>query len=398
KYQVIRRDGSLIVVDANDPVFTSSAINLLFGIERVAIAKQVKNEFKTVVASITKLGSNLLLKGDKFYVKVEGQSKGYLPKDVEFAATSSLIEKTTKLGAKPGTEDKPDKLVTLTEKKFLRTLGKQKTLQYHQEIVPYLENPTPERYDFFDNSITEAYIFNRILELGWSPSLHYEFDKNKDMHYTLHDSHRPEKLSEKYQWIALYEFLAYLCDHYEYGNQYSDDDNKYEGPWQGLYRDIDPSYLNENSPKNVMGDCLSLPIINIDWEQYATNKCWVSQEGDMPDFKGILQVNGCGERKWLLLDGYYNFMEPHPPEEEPYEKYRKNMWFMIHSYFVRKSDTDTLFAWLKKQNFMDLRMPERGSGYGDIFLGEYFWSPAFNYYNRPYYGRNDWIKSEDHFH
>jgi len=42
KYQEIRRDNSLIVVDANDPVFTSSAINLLFGIERVAIAKQVK--------------------------------------------------------------------------------------------------------------------------------------------------------------------------------------------------------------------------------------------------------------------------------------------------------------------------------------------------------------------
>lgn len=119
KYQEIRRDDSLIVVDANDPVFTSSAINLLFGIERVAIAKQVKNEFKTVVASITKLGSNLLLKGDKFYVKVEGQSSGYLPKDVEIAATSSLIEKTVKLGAKPGTELNNDKILyTYLTKKY----------------------------------------------------------------------------------------------------------------------------------------------------------------------------------------------------------------------------------------------------------------------------------------
>ena len=111
KYQQIRRDDSLIVVEANDPVFTSSAINLLFGIERVAIAKQVKNEFKTVVAAITKLGANLLLKGDKFYVQVEGQSSGYLPKDVEIAATSSLIEKTVKLGAKPGTELNNDKIL-----------------------------------------------------------------------------------------------------------------------------------------------------------------------------------------------------------------------------------------------------------------------------------------------
>ncbi len=111
RFQKIRKDGSLIVVEANDPVFASSTINLLFGIDKVAIAKQIKNEYEILVSNITKIGSNLLLKGDTFYVKVEGQSKGYLPKDVEFAVTSSLIEKTTKLGAKPGTEDKHDKLL-----------------------------------------------------------------------------------------------------------------------------------------------------------------------------------------------------------------------------------------------------------------------------------------------
>lgn len=111
KFQAIRKEDSIIVVDANDPVFTSSAINLLFGIERVAIAKQVKNEFNTVVSAITKIGSNLLLKGDKFYVKIEGYSTGYLPKDLEIATTSSLIEKTTKLGAKPGTENNNDKVL-----------------------------------------------------------------------------------------------------------------------------------------------------------------------------------------------------------------------------------------------------------------------------------------------
>lgn len=110
-FQKIRKDNSIIIVEANDPVFASSTINLLFGIDKVAIAKEIKNEYEVLVSEITKIGSNLLLKGDTFYVKVEGQSKGYLPKDVEFAATSSLIEKTAKLGAKPGTEDKHDKLL-----------------------------------------------------------------------------------------------------------------------------------------------------------------------------------------------------------------------------------------------------------------------------------------------
>jgi hypothetical protein len=111
KFQKVKKDESVIIVEANDPVFASSAINLLFGIEKVAIAKQVKNDFNTLVSSIAKIGMNILLKGDRFYVKVEGHAKGFLPKDIEMAATSSLIEKTSKLDSKPGTEDKYDKLI-----------------------------------------------------------------------------------------------------------------------------------------------------------------------------------------------------------------------------------------------------------------------------------------------
>ncbi len=111
EFRKIKRDDSVIVIDANDPVFASSAINLLFGIKKVAIAKQVKNDFNTIVSEITKIGSNLLLKGEKFYVQVEGFSTGFLTKDIEISATSSIIEKTVKLGVKPGSEEKYDKLL-----------------------------------------------------------------------------------------------------------------------------------------------------------------------------------------------------------------------------------------------------------------------------------------------
>jgi adenylyl- and sulfurtransferase ThiI len=53
----------------------------------------------------------ILIKGEKFYVQVEGHSSGFLTKDVEISATSSIIEKSVKLGAKPGTEEKHDKLL-----------------------------------------------------------------------------------------------------------------------------------------------------------------------------------------------------------------------------------------------------------------------------------------------
>ena len=105
------RDGNLILVEANDPVFASSTIGLLFGIKKIVIAKQIKNDFKTIVSEITKVGSSLLLKGEKFYVSVNGNPQGYMTKDVELSATSSLIEKNKRINAKPGTKEKHDKLL-----------------------------------------------------------------------------------------------------------------------------------------------------------------------------------------------------------------------------------------------------------------------------------------------
>ena len=111
EFHSIQRDNDIILVDANDPVFASSAINLLFGIKKIAIAKQVPNKFNEIVSSITRVGGNLLLKGEKFLVKVEGHSSGFLPKDVEITSTSSIIENKVKLGATPGTEERYDKLL-----------------------------------------------------------------------------------------------------------------------------------------------------------------------------------------------------------------------------------------------------------------------------------------------
>lgn len=107
----ILRDEELVIIEANDPVFASSAVNLLFGISRVCIARRVENKYDTVVSSIAKIGASLLLQGEQFHVKVEGCAPGYIPKDVEIAATSALIESSHKSGCRPGTEEKHDKQI-----------------------------------------------------------------------------------------------------------------------------------------------------------------------------------------------------------------------------------------------------------------------------------------------
>ena len=109
KFRKITRENDVIVIEADDPVFASSAINTLFGIRGVAIAKQVTNDFESIVNSISKIGVDIFLKGERFLLEVEGYAKGFVTKDVEIAATSSLIEKTSGTGIKPGTSKKYDR-------------------------------------------------------------------------------------------------------------------------------------------------------------------------------------------------------------------------------------------------------------------------------------------------
>ena len=113
KFGKITKDDFLICIQADDPVFVSSAIGLLFGVKQIVIAKKIKNDFKTIVSQVGEIGSNLLSQGEKFYVKADGHAKGFVIKDLELAATSTLIQKNQKISAKPGTELKHDKLLQI---------------------------------------------------------------------------------------------------------------------------------------------------------------------------------------------------------------------------------------------------------------------------------------------
>ena len=113
KFRKITKDDFLICIQADDPVFVSSAIGLLFGIKQIVIAKKIKNDFKNIVFQVGEISSNLLLKGEKFYVKADGYAKGFVIKDLELAATSTIIQKNHKISTKPGTKLKHDKLLQI---------------------------------------------------------------------------------------------------------------------------------------------------------------------------------------------------------------------------------------------------------------------------------------------
>ena len=81
----VRKNESLIIVEAADPVLASSSVNLLFGIDKIAIAKEVDSNFESVLSIITNTALSLLLKGEKFYVRVDGKTTSTVFSDIVFS-------------------------------------------------------------------------------------------------------------------------------------------------------------------------------------------------------------------------------------------------------------------------------------------------------------------------
>ena len=67
QFKSVRRDGDVVLVHANDPVFASSAIGLLFGIEKIAIARCVRNDFDGIVKEIASTGETCFCRGRGFW-------------------------------------------------------------------------------------------------------------------------------------------------------------------------------------------------------------------------------------------------------------------------------------------------------------------------------------------
>jgi hypothetical protein len=98
--------------------------------------------------------------------------------------------------------------------------------------------------------------------------------------------------------------------------------------------------------------------------------------------------------RWLTLDAYYQWEQAVPIGQDPSDSRRKQFWYILHSYVVRRKDIDELFEWGKTQDAFDQWMPE-SHGLHEVFLVEFFWSPAYQYFNVPYYHCGGWTRGYD---
>ena len=96
----------------------------------------------------------------------------------------------------------------------------------------------------FSGMMSRRYILQRIKQLGWTKDRFIEYDQklSRGRMRADEEANKIERISKKYQWIALHELLGYLSDRYRMAHDYwSKDEPLYKGAWQTGARDFDPT-------------------------------------------------------------------------------------------------------------------------------------------------------------
>ena len=265
-----------------------------------------------------------------------------------------------------------------------------------EEIIPYLINKQKLKSAgaYMHNLNSEPFkrwIVERVHKLGYNVKIHGEYELLYTNYSGYSRSHDIERISKKYQWIALYEILAMITDNYKMrtGTSRTNPYEFYKGTWQNYLRDIDPAYITpdneiddeeeneENEKYNFESDYEKEWHDDSEykyWERISSE--WVVRTDDMPKINHVINKTDYEGNDWLHLQKFVKWKEPKPFGQDKYDREKKEIWYMIQGYICKKNDKNKIIKYLQKQHFWGRWMPENEDAPSCLINREKFWSPA----------------------
>ncbi|MFP9529170.1 AVAST type 2 anti-phage system protein Avs2 [Pectobacterium brasiliense] len=280
---------------------------------------------------------------------------------------------------------------------FKNSLSYDLLIEFKNDIEPYLDhnNNLLETDKHFDLRIAERLIFTRVVELGWDPEKHGDFDRQIGTGRGRRESFQ-ERIGKKYQWIAYYEYMARLADNFIRFKGYSDErkESPYKGPWEPYIRDIDPTILLKKTGTKKLSNQEMWWLNDEVFDWTCSNEDWVKSSTTITNPYALIEVKDDNGEEWIILESYPSWKEPKIIGNDDWGHPRKEVWCHIRSYIVKVEEFEELRSWAINQHFMGGWMPESTNRY-QLFNREFYWSEAFQFFKSDYYGGSDWTSVTD---
>ena len=211
----------------------------------------------------------------------------------------------------------------------------------------------------------ERAIFNRVLDLGWTPERFKEIDSRRGWS----DNNPVERVGKKYQWIGFYEILGQITDnHHISPSCNSTQPQPYQYPEQLTWRDIDPTILARSTASPPPEQHWYSPAAARFPEGIAAD--YPDDMTGIPDPLDVIAVRDPQGTPWLTLASHPGWKQQIPPETEALGIPRREAWMHVTAYLVPVSALPALREWARGKDWLGRWMPE-GPEIPNVLLGAY---------------------------
>lgn len=212
-------------------------------------------------------------------------------------------------------------------------------------------------------------IFKKVIQLGWTPELFYDFDSG--LRERGRSANKIERVGKKYQWIAFHEMLARLADNFAFKSGWSERYSVYEGPWELYTRDIDPSHDLGLVDRNLESARWWRPKKYSSWQKSVSHAKWIRDFDVTQLTDKFISLKDPDGDEWISLEGYNKWREPQKPgKENSYSNQEREVWILQRGFIVRSKDAEKLYKWAKGKNYIGGWLPDIQE-FHEIYLREF---------------------------
>ena len=123
-----------------------------------------------------------------------------------------------------------------------------------------------------------------------------------------------------------------------------------------MLRDIDPSCILKSTPGGTSWGPHNPSWWGNGrydaWDEGISHQDWLGNSENLPDIIQLLEVvNPTDGARWFNVNGNFLRRQPHPADEEPYDRNRRELWIGVTGYFVRADDVAAFMTWSETVDF-----------------------------------------------
>lgn len=261
----------------------------------------------------------------------------------------------------------------------------------------------------FSGFVARRYILQRIMQLGWTSERFSDYEKDLRHGRMRFDEeeNKVERISKKYQWIALRELLGYLSDHYRMPREWSTDmEPEFKGAWQIWARDFDPTQPLQDPQEqfDLMTDNELPPVEDTKWwitypdpfEDFQLRfdrERWVMAAP--PGFEPLIEQPNVPEQQgeWLTLSCHYSWNEELTIAQDEKKEGQLKMWADLRCWLIRKEHKKHFLEQIDKLEFWGHGVDY--PGFHIQWLGEYPWAPSMKEIKEACSSKDEWVRDVD---